>query len=226
MLRFRYEESALLIRCEPILDDLEAIANLTKEVQEHGRSPSHMENLSALLDALERHVAAEGLDAILLIKAHAEENCNSVYKDVGVFPFKKITADFMNIKGPDAFDEWAGNDAQRLQVEDWAMEAFPVVEVVDFESMEDYLSFMAENSEANPHSNLGGQNDISVMLSQMVDQVMARFEAESSSGGRDMSHASQPAASDEESRGSTQGGRNSEHSIESSQNDDNAAYRG
>jgi hypothetical protein len=185
-----------------------------------------MENLSALLDALERHVAAEGLDAILLIKAHAEENCNSVYKDVGVFPFKKITADFMNIKGPDAFDEWAGNDAQRLQIVDWAREAFPVYEVMEFESEEDFLSFIAENTEANPQSSLGGQNQISVMLSQMVDQVMARFEAETNSGGRSMSHTSQPAASDEQSKGSTSGGRNSEHSVDPSQNDDDAAHRG
>lgn len=185
-----------------------------------------MENLSALLDALERHVAAEGLDAILLIKAHAEENCNSVYKDVGVFPFKKITADFMNIKGPDAFDEWAGNDAQRLQVVDWASEAFPVYEVMEFESEGDYLSFLAENTEANPHSNLGGQNDISVILSRMVEQVMARFGAESSSDDQSMSHTNQPAPSDEESRVSTQGGRDSEHSVESSQNEDDAAHRG
>jgi hypothetical protein len=188
-----------------------------------------MENLSALLDALERHVAAEGLDAILLIKAHAEENCNSVYKDVGVFPFKKITADFMNIKGPDAFDEWAGNDAQRLQVEDWAMEAFPVVEVVDFKSMEDYLSFMAENSEANPHSNLGGQNDISVMLSQMVDQVMARFEAESSSGGQSMSQSGPSAPFNDETERSAEAGGNSEHSAESSRHETthhDAAHRG
>lgn len=188
-----------------------------------------MENLSALLDALERHVAAEGLDAILLIKAHAEENCNSVYKDVGVFPFKKITADFMNIKGADAFDEWAGDDAQRLQVVDWAREAFPVYQVLEFESEEDYLSFMAGNSGANPQSHLGGQNEISIMLSQMVDQVMARFEAESSSGGQSMSHTNQAAPSDEESRGTTQGGRNSEHSVESSRDeftDEDAAHRG
>jgi hypothetical protein len=165
----------------------------------------------------------------LLIKAHAEENCNSVYKDVGVFPFKKITADFMNIKGPDAFDEWAGNDAQRLQIVDWAREAFPVYEVMEFESEGDYLSFLAENTEANPHSNLGGQNDISVILSRMVDQVMARFEAESSSGGQSMSHTNQADPSDEESKETTQGGRNSEHSAESSRYetpDADAAHRG
>lgn len=188
-----------------------------------------MENLSALLDALERHVAAEGLDAILFIKAHADQNCDSIYRKVGVFPFKKITADFMNIKGADAFDEWARNDVQRLQVVDWAREAFPVYEVMEFESEEDFASFIAENTEANPQSSLGGQNEISVMLSQMVDQVMARFEAESSSGGQSMSHTNQAAPSDGESRGTTQGGRNSEHSVESSRDeitDEDAAHRG
>jgi hypothetical protein len=101
-----------------------------------------------------------------------------------------------------------------------------VYEVMEFESEEDFLSFIAENTEANPQSSLGGQNQISVMLSQMVDQVMARFEAETNSGGRSMSHTSQPAASDEQSKGSTSGGRNSEHSVDPSQNDDDAAHRG
>jgi hypothetical protein len=191
------------------------------------------------LKNLDEHIAIEGLDATLLIKAHVDHYRSTIYKLGGTEPLRQRCTNLMDNKRFEAVKAWAGNDEKRSEVVEWAWgpdatgDDFRVFEVKGAMSIEEFESMFAGTA-IGSHPDLQGQDALSIAMSRMASEMVATIttavlERLFSSGDASMSQSDPSALFDDETERSAEAGGNSEHNAESSRHETthhDAAHRG